>query len=221
MSISTGPILIVEDIASVRELIEIQLKLRGYNVVSARDGQEALDFIAKERPAVVLTDILMPRVDGFALAHKLRTNPQTSAIPIIFLSATYVSAEDERFALGLGAMRFLPKPVNTDELLIAVADALTGQAHSGPPMSERDFYTGHRQRLESKLRQKAQQITRNKEQLGTLPEEQRETYRRLIAEAQQHYDEIQRELAVLVKVLQELSQEQDKHEAAPPPPGVS
>ncbi|HLE28434.1 MAG TPA: response regulator [Anaerolineales bacterium] len=221
MSISTGPILIVEDIASVRELIEIQLKLRGYNVVSARDGQEALDFIAKERPAVVLTDILMPRVDGFALAHKLRTNPQTSAIPIIFLSATYVSAEDERFALGLGAMRFLPKPVNTDELLIAVADALTGQAHSGPPMSERDFYTGHRQRLESKLRQKAQQITRNKEQLGTLPEEQRETYRRLIAEAQQHYDEIQRELAVLVKVLQELSQEQDKHEAAPPPPDVS
>ena len=221
MSISTGPILIVEDIASVRELIEIQLKLRGYNVVSARDGQEALDFIAKERPSVVLTDILMPRVDGFALAHKLRTNPQTSAIPIIFLSATYVSAEDERFALGLGAMRFLPKPVNTDELLIAVADALTGQAHSGPPMSERDFYTGHRQRLESKLRQKAQQITRNKEQLGTLPEEQRETYRRLIAEAQQHYDEIQRELAVLVKVLQELSQEQDKHEAAPPPPDVS
>src|SRR3990167_6358163 len=221
MSISTGPILIVEDIASVRELIEIQLKLRGYNVVSARDGQEALDFIAKERPAVVLTDILMPRVDGFALAHRLRTNPQTSAIPIIFLSATYVPAEDERFALGLGAMRFLPKPVNTDELLIAVADALTGQAHSGPPMSERDFYTGHRQRLESKLRQKAQQITRNKEQLGTLPEEQRETYRRLIAEAQQHYDEIQRELAVLVKVLQELSQEQDKHEAAPPPPDVS
>ena len=221
MTISTGPILVVEDIAQVRNLIEIQLKLRNYTIVTARDGQEALDLITKEKPAVILTDILMPRVDGFALAHKLRTDPQTSSIPIIFLSATYVSAEDERFALGLGAMRFLPKPVNTDELLIAVADALTGQAHAAPPMSERDFYLGHRQRLESKLRQKAQQITRNKEQLEVLPEDQRETYRRLIAEAQEQYDEIQRELAVLVKVLQELNQEQVKHGDASPPPDVS
>ena len=69
----------------------------------------------------------------------------SAGIPIIFLSATYVSAEDERFALGLGAMRFLPKPVEADELFIAVADALTGQSHTVPPMSERQFYTGYRQ----------------------------------------------------------------------------
>ena len=62
-------------------------------------------------------------------------------VPIIFLSATYVSAEDERFALTLGAMRFLPKPVDTDDLFVAVADALTGQARYGPPMPEREFYT--------------------------------------------------------------------------------
>lgn len=204
MSISTGPIMIVEDIASVRELIQVQLKLRGYNVVGARDGQEALELIAKEKPAIVITDILMPRVDGFALAHKLRSNPQTAVIPIIFLSATYVSAEDERFALGLGAMRFLPKPVEADELFIAVADALTGQSQTVPPMPERQFYTGYRQRLENKLQQKAQQVTRNKQQLETVPADQRETYRRLVAEAQEQYDEIQRELTALIKVLQEL-----------------
>jgi len=204
VSISTGPIMIVEDIASVRELIQVQLKLRGYNVVGARDGQDALELAAKEKPAVVITDILMPRVDGFALAHKLRTNPQTAGIPIIFLSATYVSAEDERFALGLGAMRFLPKPVEADELFIAVADALTGQSHTLPPMSERQFYTGYRQRLENKLQQKAQQVTRNKQQMETVPADQHETYRRLVAESQEQYSEIQRELAVLVKVLQEL-----------------
>jgi CheY-like chemotaxis protein len=206
LSISTGPILIVEDIASVRELIQVQLKLRGYNVVGARDGQEALELVTKEKPAVVITDILMPRVDGFALAHKLRSNPQTAGIPIIFLSATYVSAEDERFALGLGAMRFLPKPVEADELFIAVADALTGQTKTAPPntMSERQFYTGYRQRLENKLQQKAQQVTRNKQQLEAVPADQRETYRRLVAEAQEQYNEIQRELTVLVKVLQEL-----------------
>lgn len=205
MSISTGPIMIVEDIASVRELIQVQLKLRGYNVVGARDGQEALELVAKEKPAVVITDILMPRVDGFALAHKLRSNPQTAGIPIIFLSATYVSAEDERFALGLGAMRFLPKPVEADELFIAVADALTGQSLTNPAaMSERQFYTGYRQRLENKLQQKAQQVTRNKQQLEAVPADQRETYRHLVAEAQEQYNEIQRELTVLVKVLQEL-----------------
>lgn len=204
--ISTGPILVVEDIAAVRELIEVQLRLRGYQVMGARDGQEALEVLSDVRSAVVITDILMPRLDGFALAHRLRTNAQTTNIPIIFLSATYVSAEDERFALNLGAMRFLPKPIDADELVIAVADALTGQhAQSAPPLSEREFYAGYRQRLEHKLRQKAQQVARNQQQVETVPEDQRETYLRLIAEAQEQYDEIQRELAVLIQVLNELS----------------
>lgn len=237
MTLSIGPILVVEDIATVRELVEFQLKHRGYMVVTARDGHEAWDAIGKERPAVVITDILMPRMDGFALAHKLRLDPQTASIPIIFLSATYVSAEDERFALGLGAMRFLPKPVDSDELFITVADALTGQAQAAPPMSEKEFYTTYRQRLESKLRQKAQQIARNQQQMEAMPDDQRETYSRLIVEAQEHYAEIQRELAVLASVLQSLNQETESapksevtpaeppskpetNEAAPKPPDV-
>jgi CheY-like chemotaxis protein len=204
MSISTGPILVVEDIAAVRELIEVQLRLRGYDVIVARDGQEALAMVHMARPSVIVTDILMPRLDGFALAHQLRADPQTSPIPIIFLSATYVSAEDERFALHLGAMRFLPKPVDADELFIAVADALTGQARLITTISERDFYSGYRQRLEAKLRQKSSQIARSQQQLDAALPDQRETYRRLLAEAQEQFDEIQRELGVLVTVLQRL-----------------
>jgi CheY-like chemotaxis protein len=204
LTIRTGPILIVEDIVAVRELIAMQLKLRGYAVLTARDGQEALELIAKEKPAVIISDIMMPRTDGFALAHQVRSHPQTADIPIILLSATYVSAEDERFALNVGAIRFIPKPVDADDLLVTVADALTGQPQSGQAMSERDFYLNHRQRLEAKLQQKAQQITRTQQQLDSVGEPQRETYRRLLAEAQQQYDEIQRELAVLSNVLKEL-----------------
>lgn len=205
MSINIGPILVVEDIAAVRELVQVQLVLRGYQVLTARDGQEALDMVAVTKPAVIVTDILMPRVDGFALAHRLRSNPLTTGIPIIFLSATYVSAEDERFALNLGALRFLPKPIDADELFIAVADALTGQVVSpAPPMSEREFYTGYRQRLESKLRQKASQLSRNQHQAAGLAPDQRDTYARLLAESQEQYDELQRELAVLNQVLHEL-----------------
>jgi CheY-like chemotaxis protein len=205
LSINTGSILVVEDIASVRELIQVQLTVRGYHVITARDGQEALDMVADSRPAVIVTDILMPRVDGFALAHRLRSNPLTTSIPIIFLSATYVSAEDERFALHLGAMRFLPKPIDADELFIAVADALTGQAAGPtPPLSEREFYTEYRQRLENKLRQKSSQLSRSQQQARLVPADQRETYSRLLSESQEQYDELQRELSVLNQVLQEL-----------------
>lgn len=204
MTVRTGPILVVEDIAHVRDLIAVQLRLRGYTVVTARDGQEALELIAQDKPAIVISDILMPRVDGFALAHKIRSDPQTAGIPLLLLSATYVSAEDERFALGVGAIRFLPKPVEGDDLLVAVADALTGQTPSGPPMSEREFYINYRQRLKTKLQQKAQQIARTQQQLDSAAEPQRETYRHLLAEAQEQYDEIQRELSVLVNVLQDV-----------------
>jgi CheY-like chemotaxis protein len=204
VTISTGPILVVEDIAAVRELIEVQLKLRGYNVIVARDGQEALDMVQMAKPAVVITDILMPRMDGFALAHRLRADPQTTGIPIIFLSATYVSAEDERFALHLGAMRFLPKPVDADELFIAVADALTGQGRVAPTLSEQEFYASYRQRLEAKLRQKSAQVARNQQQLDSVAPAQRETYRRLLTEAQEQFDELQRELGVLANATQGL-----------------
>jgi len=204
VTVRTGPILVVEDIAHVRDLIAVQLRLRGYTVVTARDGQEALELIAQDKPAIVISDILMPRVDGFALAHKIRSDPQTAGIPLLLLSATYVSAEDERLALGVGAIRFLPKPVEGDDLLVAVADALTGQTPSGPPMSEREFYINYRQRLKTKLQQKAQQIARTQQQLDSAAEPQRETYRHLLAEAQEQYDEIQRELSVLANVLQDV-----------------
>jgi CheY-like chemotaxis protein len=204
VSINIGPILVVEDIAAVRELLEVQLKMRGYHVHTARGGQDALEVIAGEKPAVVVTDILMPRMDGFALAHRLRQDPQMAGVPITFLSATYASAEDEHFALTLGASRFWPEPVDSDDLFVAVADALTGQANVGPPMPERDFYIGYRQRLENKLRQKPTQVARGQQQFENLPDDQRDTYRRLVSEAQVRYDEIQHELSVLSNVLQEL-----------------
>ena len=204
MTINTGPILVVEDISAVRELVEVQLKLRGYRVQTARDGQDALLVMAAERPAVIVTDILMPRMDGFALAHRLRLDPQMSSVPIIFMSATYVSAEDELFAMTLGAYRFLPKPVDSDELFVAVADALTGQQHKSAAMPERDFYTGYRERLQSKLHQKAAQMARSQQQLENLPQDQRDTYKRLVSESQNQYDEIQHELSVLSSLLKEL-----------------
>ena len=92
MNIPYGPLLIVEDNPNVLELLEVTLRFKGYPVITARNGQEALEKIARERPALVITDILMPRMDGYALAHNLRKNPLTIQIPIIFISGFEWSA---------------------------------------------------------------------------------------------------------------------------------
>ena len=149
MTIPYGPILIVEDIPNILELLDITLRLKGYPTVTARNGQEALERIAGQHPALVITDILMPRLDGFALVHHLRIDPETSNVPIIFLSATYVTPEDKAFAMSLGAVRFLEKPVDTEEFLLTVAEVLTdGPATAQRPMGEQEFYRGYRDRLE-------------------------------------------------------------------------
>jgi len=202
MNILLGPILVVEDIPNVLELLEVTLRFKGYPVMSARNGAEALDVIDNERPAMVITDILMPRMDGYALVQKLRTNPKTRGIPVVFLSATYITPEDKAFALSLGAVRFLEKPVDTEEFLLTIAEILTSGPPTMPePMSDDEFYQGYRERLEAKLRHKNTQIARTERLLPTLPSEQRPSFEALLSEARQHRDEIQEELDQLYKLL--------------------
>jgi CheY-like chemotaxis protein len=196
-----GKILVVEDNASARELTRLQLQGLGFDVMEARDGEEALGVIARERPAAIVSDILMPRMDGFALAQRLRTKPDTATLPIIFLSATYVSAEDEHFALNLGALRFLPKPAEVDVLAEAVRTALDAHTEQ-PPLTDREFYVGYRQRLKAKLQEKADQITRTRQQLDLVPDAQRETYRYILDDIRAQHAELERELDVLSKALQ-------------------
>jgi CheY-like chemotaxis protein len=204
MKILLGPILVVEDIPNVLELLEVTLRFKGYPVVSARNGAEALDVISRERPAMVITDILMPRMDGYALVQKLRTDVLTRGIPVVFLSATYITPEDKAFALSLGAVRFLEKPVDTEEFLLTVAEILTAGPSTVPePMSDDQFYQGYRERLESKLRHKNTQIARTERLLPTLPTEQRPSFEALLNEARQHRNEIQDELDQLYKLLEQ------------------
>jgi CheY-like chemotaxis protein len=203
MNVPSGPILVVEDIPNVLELLEVTLRFKGYPVVTAHNGQEALEVMGRERPAIVITDILMPKLDGYALAQKLRINQQTRNIPIIFLSATYVTPEDRAFALSLGAVRFLEKPVDTEEFLLTVAEILTqGPPTTPEPLSESEFYKGYRERLETKLRHKNTQITRTERLLNTLPVEQKPAFEALLVEARRHREEIQKELNELYHLIE-------------------
>jgi CheY-like chemotaxis protein len=204
MNIPYGPLLVVEDVPNVLDLLAITLRFKGYPVVTARNGQEALEQIAKERPALVITDILMPTMDGYALAQHLRTDSQTRYIPIIFLSATYVSAEDKAFAMSLGAVRFIEKPIDTPDFLLTIAELLTeGTVQISEPMGDREFYQGYRERLENKLRQKNTQISRTERLLTTLPPDQRPAFEALLHQCQNERGEIQEELNHIYQMLDE------------------
>lgn len=210
MNIPYGPLLVVEDVPNVLEMLEITLRFKGYPVVTARNGQEALDQIAKERPALVITDIQMPIMDGYALAQRLRTDPQTRDIPIIFLSATYVSPEDKAFAISLGAVRFIEKPIDTPDFLLSIAELLTQDSLEIPePLGEREFYKGYRERLENKLRQKNIQITRTERLLTTLQPDQRPAFETLLQQAKDERDEIQGELDHIYQILDEFKRSQN------------
>ena len=204
MSIPYSPILVVEDVPQILELLEVTLRFKGYPVITALNGQEALEVIDQEHPSLVITDILMPRLDGYALVHRLRSNPKTADIPIIFLSATYVTPEDRAFAMRLGVARFLEKPVETEEFLLTVAEVLTQEPAKLPePLDDQQFYRGYRDRLENKLRHKIGQIQRTERLLETLPADQKPAFRVLLEEACAQREEIKLELDELYRLLEQ------------------
>jgi CheY-like chemotaxis protein len=205
MSNAYGPILIVEDVPNVLELLEVTLRFKGYAVITARNGEEALEAIEKQRPVLIVTDILMPKMDGYAFVQKLRLKPETRAIPVMFLSATYVTPEDKDFALSLGAARFMEKPIDTEDFLLTVAELVMQQPFTQPhPLDMERFYQGYRTRLENKLRHKNSQIARADRLLPTLPTDQKPAFEALLQQSMRDRDEIQSELYDIYKTIEDL-----------------
>lgn len=168
MSAKSGYLLLVEDDPDILKLLSTTLTFRGYRVVTACNGKEGLDAVRQERPAMVIADIMMPKLDGFGLVHRLRINPETRTIPVIFITATFLSPEDKEFALDIGVTRFIQKPLDMDKFLETL-DKLLKQDNAAllEPLEELSFYEGYRDRLESKLAQKNKQIARDQSLLGS------------------------------------------------------
>jgi len=161
-------LLIVEDDPDILKLLDAALTFRGYRVITARNGQEGLNAIQVKRPAIVIADIMMPKLDGFGLVHRIRINPETRDIPVVFITATYVAREDREFALHIGATRFIQKPVDLEKFLATVEELLEQGMHVViKPLNELDFYNEYRKRLEAKLEEKNKQIARDEHLLET------------------------------------------------------
>ncbi len=168
MNANQDYLLIVEDDPDILKLLDATLTFKGYRVITAHNGKEALEILQIKRPAIVIADIMMPQLDGFGLVHRIRINPETRDIPVVFITATYVTREDHEFALNIGATRFLQKPVDLEKFLITVAELLEhGMPAVIKPLNEFDFYDEYRRRLEAKLEEKTKQIARDEHLLVT------------------------------------------------------
>ncbi len=120
-------ILIAEDEPSLRENLQWMLELEGFTVQVARDGREALALALQDVPDLVLTDVMMPHMEGYALIKALRADSSTSTVPIVMLTAK-ADRSDVRAGMNLGADDYLTKPYRRDELLEAIRARLARSA---------------------------------------------------------------------------------------------
>src|SRR5688572_14024473 len=109
-----GSVVVVEDEESIQKLVAVALRRAGYEVTLAADGQEALQQITSATPDLIISDVMMPRMDGLELLRHLRSDPATCAIPVILLTAKGAT-EDVVAGLDLGADDYLAKPFRTAE----------------------------------------------------------------------------------------------------------
>ncbi len=174
-------ILIAEDDENSKLLLEAALTAQGYTVESSNNGQEALVLAEKSPPSLIISDILMPKMDGFELCRHIKGNPKLQHIPFVFYSATFVESLDERLALALGATRLIVKPIEMWTLLGIIKETLelanTAQPKSPSTHSdEQRIENLYAERLSRKLSKKVKELEWEREILM----QSEERYRSLI-----------------------------------------
>jgi PAS domain S-box-containing protein len=130
-------LLIVDDNEQNLYMLQVLLEGHGYEVVSATNGAEALEKARRDRPDMIITDILMPVVDGFTLCREWKKDERLKGIPFVFYTATYTDPKDEEFALSLGAERFIVKPVEPD-VFVGMLQEVIREAEAGQLVAPRE-----------------------------------------------------------------------------------
>lgn len=167
-------ILIVEDVEDSRIVLEDILATAGYEVSSAINGIDALEKIKSSKPELIISDILMPEMDGFELCRTLKHDPQFKSILFIFYTATYTDSSDEKFALALGADRFIVKPEEPAKLLHVIKKLIAQRHESGTQKqvfdieNSTDLKSAYAETLSKKLNKKVEDLELQQEQLKII-----------------------------------------------------
>lgn len=182
-------ILVVEDNEDSRILLESSLGASGYEVLSAENGEVALTIASRTPPDLIISDILMPEMDGYSLCRAIKADEQLRAIPFIFYTATYTDPTDEKLAMDMGASRFIVKPMEMDAFLVEIRKVLENhkaekiQGPEYPLKSEQELEKDYSGVLAKKLDQKVCQLEEEKERLANREEQ----YRRLVEALRDDY----------------------------------
>ena len=111
--------MVVEDNEKNRKLMRVVLKAKGYNIIEATTGEEALNLLKNQKPDIILMDIQLPGIDGLTLIKQIKASVVTKDIPIIAVTA-YAMKGDEQKILDTGCNAYVSKPINTQELPLIV-----------------------------------------------------------------------------------------------------
>ncbi len=171
-------ILIVDDDPDSLYLLEAILKDRGWKAIKATNGEEALAMARRDPPDLIVTDLLMPVMDGFTLCRACKADATLRHIPLIFYTAEYTDPRDNDLAVSLGAERYIIKPQDPQVLIEIFAEAMarggmTGQEATGPLGEEGEFFRQYNEVLFKKLEEKTLSLQRDNERLRRLEQELR------------------------------------------------
>jgi class 3 adenylate cyclase/CheY-like chemotaxis protein len=151
-------ILVVDDLAQNVRLLEAVLSPKGFRVAAASSGEQALDVLSKERPDVVVLDILMPGMDGYEVCRRIRQDPGTAFLPVIMITA---SGEEEKIrAVEAGADDFVSKPFDQAELLARVRSLIRIKRYHDTIEHQADELAGWNRELEQRVQDQIEQLER-------------------------------------------------------------
>ena len=166
-------LLIVDDHPTNLKLLRAELESEGHAVFEAHDGVDALALLERQRVDGVISDLLMPRMDGYRLCQEIRQHARLRDLPIILYTTTYTSPGDEKLALDRGADKYLKKPASVKTIITALHEVIA-QPHVGPrpeALQEIEVLKEYSERLVSKLGEKNTELQAAKDKFRALVEQ--------------------------------------------------
>jgi PAS domain S-box-containing protein len=161
-------ILVVDDDPLVREYLGVLLASEGHRLLKATQGAEALELARTERPELIISDVLMPSIDGYEFVRQLRREPPIAATPVIFHTSHYHHEEALALAQTCGVQHLLTKPARVEIILGTVHAALEGTRAPATPHLAEEFDRDHLRLLTNKLAEKVQELETVNHRLKTL-----------------------------------------------------
>jgi PAS domain S-box-containing protein len=161
-------ILIVDDVAANQRLLSAILESEGHSVLQAADGAEAMAVLERQKVDAVISDILMPRMDGYRFCYEVRSSELFGDLPFIFYTSSYTSPGDQKLGLEIGADKFLTKPVPASAIILALEEVTTKQRRRFSPIKtsqKLNLMKEYNQQLVAKLTQKNFELNARNEEL--------------------------------------------------------